>query len=120
LRAGPVGVQEWGGGIRGLVTAPSGAAIVNAGVTAKALDRRTEWPTKTNEDGIYAFPRIPVGRYELRVEAAGFKTFVAPEVLLELNQRARIDVPMQVGAITESVTVNADSAVLQTETTPVG
>jgi hypothetical protein len=116
----PIPAQEVSAGITGRVTDPSGAAIVNAGVTAKDLDRGTEWPTKSNEDGIYAFPRIPVGRYELKVEAPGFKTFVAPEVVLEVNQRARIDVPMQVGAISESVSVSAESAVLQTETTQVG
>src|SRR6185437_14360804 len=81
--------QEVSAGITGRVTDPSGSAIVGANVVAKDLDRGTQWPTKTNEDGIYAFPRIPIGRYELRVEAAGFKTFVAHEVRLEVNQRAR-------------------------------
>src|SRR5215470_12994977 len=95
--------QEVSASITGRVTDPSGAAIVGASVAAKDKDRGTEWPTKTNEDGIYAFPRVPVGTYELRVEASGFKTFVQPRIQLEVNQRARIDVPMQVGAITESV-----------------
>jgi hypothetical protein len=112
--------QEVSAGITGRVSDPSGAAIVNANVTAKDLDRGTEWPTKTNETGIYAFPRIPIGNYELRVEASGFKTYVQPRLTLEVNQRARIDVEMQVGAVNESVSVTAEAAMLQTETTQVG
>src|ERR1035438_4471398 len=65
--------QEVSAGITGRVTDPSGGSIVGATVTAKDLDRGTEWPTKTNEDGIYAFPRIPVGTYSLKIEAKGFK-----------------------------------------------
>ncbi|HKA02305.1 MAG TPA: carboxypeptidase regulatory-like domain-containing protein [Candidatus Solibacter sp.] len=112
--------QEVSAGMTGRVTDPSGSAIVGATVTAKDVDRGTEWPTKTNEDGIYAFPRVPVGTYALKIEATGFKTAVQPAVTLEVNQRARIDVAMQVGALTESVTVSASAVLLQTETTQVG
>src|SRR5258708_8084920 len=116
----PVVAQEVSAGITGKVTDPTGGAIVGASVTAKERDRGTEWPTKTNEDGIYAFPRVPIGNYELRVEASGFKTSTQPNIQLEVNQRARIDLTMQVGAITESVSVSADAAILQTETPQVG
>lgn len=116
----PLLSQEVSAGITGRVTDPSGGAIVGASVTARDLDRGTPWTTKSNEDGIYAFPRIPVGRYELKVENAGFKSFINPEIVLEVNQRARVDVGMQVGAITESVSVTADAAILQTDTTQVG
>ena len=104
--------QEVSAGITGRVTDPSGSSIVGAGVTAKDLDRGTVWPTKTNEDGIYAFPRIPAGDYEVRVEAQGFKTFVQARLHLDVNQRARLDVPMEVGALQESVSVTADAALL--------
>ena len=112
--------QEVSAGITGRVTDPSGSAIVGATVNAKDLDRGTEWPTTTNEDGIYAFPRIPIGHYELRVEAKGFKTWVQTAVTLEVNQRARMDVAMQIGGLTETVTVSGEAALLQTETTQVG
>jgi len=112
--------QEVSAGITGRVTDPSGASVLNATVTAKDLDRQTVWPTKTNEDGIYAFPRIPIGRYELKVEAQGFKSYINSEVVLEVNQRARVDVPLQVGAISESVSVTGEAPVLQTDTTQVG
>jgi Carboxypeptidase regulatory-like domain len=112
--------QEVSAGITGRVTDPSGSAIVGATVTAKSTERGTEYPTTTNEEGIYAFPRIPVGAYELRVEAKGFKSFLQSGLVLEVNQRARLDVSMQVGGISDTVTVSADAALLQTETTQVG
>jgi hypothetical protein len=112
--------QEVSAGITGRVTDASGGSVVNARVAAKDLDRGTDWPTTTNEDGIYAFPRIPPGRYELRIEATGFKSYVNPEVALEVNQRARVDVRMEVGAVTESVEVRGEAPVLQTDTTQVG
>src|SRR5207244_11700469 len=112
--------QEVSAGITGRITEPSGSAIVGATVAAKDLDRGTDWPTTSNEDGIYAFPRIPVGRYQLKVEAKGFKSNLVPNITLEVNQRARLDIKMEVGGITETVTVSAEAAQLQTETTQVG
>jgi Carboxypeptidase regulatory-like domain/TonB-dependent Receptor Plug Domain len=112
--------QEVSAGLTGRVTDPSGAALVGASVKAKDLDRGTEFPTTTNDDGIYAFPRLPGGRYQLTVESKGFKTYVNSGVVLEVNQRARIDVSMEVGAISESISVTGEAALLQTETTQVG
>src|SRR5438270_2621865 len=92
LTALPLMSQEVSAGITGRVTDPSGGAVVGANVTAKDRDRGTEFPTVTNEDGVYVFPRIPPGRYEVRVAAKGFKTYANAEVTLEVNQRARLDV----------------------------
>ena len=116
----PLRAQEVSAGITGRVTDPTGGSIVNAKVTAKDLDRGTEFTTSTNDDGIYALPRVPSGRYELTVEASGFKTFKNTEFVLEVNQRARIDVPMEVGTISESISVTGEAALLQTDTTQVG
>jgi hypothetical protein len=120
LLSGSAVAQEVSAGITGRVTDPSGASIVGAKVNAKDLDRGVDWPTVSNQDGIYAFPRVPPGRYELKVEAQGFKTYINPQIGLELNQRARVDVAMQVGAISESVSVTGEAPVLQTDTTQVG
>lgn len=112
--------QEVSASITGRITDSSGGAIVGATVTATDLDRGTSFPTETIEDGIYAFPRIPVGRYTLKVEAKGFKTNLISAFTLEVNQRARFDVRMEVGGLTETVTVSAEAAQLQTDTTQVG
>src|ERR1039457_1434614 len=66
--------QQATASITGLVTDPSGAPIANANVTARDADRGTTWPTHTNSEGLYSFPTLPVGRYEVRVESSGFQT----------------------------------------------
>ena len=119
LGIAPAYAQEVSAGITGRVTDPSGSAIVGASVTAKDLDRGTEWPTTTNEEGIYSFPRIPIGHYTIRVETKGFKT-AQSQVTLEANQRARLDMAMEVGVVAETVTVSGEAALLQTDTTQVG
>jgi hypothetical protein len=112
--------QEVSASITGRVTDSSGGAIVGAKVTATDIDRGTDFPTETLDDGIYAFPRVPVGRYNLKVEAKGFKTNLISGFTLEVNQRARFDIRMEVGGLTETVTVAAEAAQLQTDTTQVG
>ncbi len=112
--------QEVSSGLTGRVTDPTGAAVVGAAVTARDQDRGTSWPATTNEDGIYAFPRIPPGNYGLRVEAKGFKTSTHANIVLELNQRGRVDDVLQLGALNESVEVSSEAALLNTETTMVG
>ena len=64
--------QEVTAGITGTVTDPSGAAVVNALVTATDTQRATTFSTKSNADGIYYLQRIPVGTYTLRAESDGF------------------------------------------------
>src|SRR5260370_31714934 len=113
----PLRSQEISAGITGRVTDPSGSAIINANVAAKDLVRGTEWDTKTNEDGIYAFPRIPAGDYQVRVEASGFKSFVQASLHLVVNQRPRLDLPMEVRAVPEGVPGTATPAWRQTSPT---
>jgi hypothetical protein len=94
--------------------------MAGANVTMKEIDRQTDWPTKTNGDGIYVFPRLPVGNYELRVEAPGFKTSVKGGIRLEVNLHTTFDVTLQVGSTTDSVTVTGDAPLLQTDSNQVG
>ncbi|MBI3472888.1 MAG: TonB-dependent receptor [Candidatus Solibacter usitatus] len=116
----PVLAQEVSASIVGVVTDPSGAIVANAAVTARDVDRGTVWETKSNEAGIYFFPRVPPGKYEIRVEASGFKTAVRPGIGLEVNQRARLNITIEVGAIAESVEVTGEAPLLQTDSTMVG
>jgi hypothetical protein len=111
--------QQVTGAITGLVTDPSGAAIANAAVVATDLARHTVWPTQTNNEGFYNLPRLPVGSYDIRVQVTGFQTTVHPPVQLELNQTARVDLSLSLGAVTDTVTVNASAPLMQTETTMV-
>ncbi len=116
----PVSAQEVTAAINGVVTDPSGGAVAGAKVTARDLDRGTIYPTTTGSDGAYSLPRIPVGRYEVRVENAGFQAAVQSPVELQLNQVAKIDFQLQVGNVNQTVEVTTAAPVLQTETTQLG
>jgi len=112
--------QEVSASITGVVTDPTSATIASAAVTMRDLDRGTVYPTQSNEAGIYFFPRVPAGRYELKVEAQGFKTSVRSDIVLEVNQRARVNIGMEIGTLAESVEVKGETPLLQTDTTIVG
>ena len=112
--------QEATAAITGKITDPSGAAVMGATVTAKDMDRGTPWATKTNSEGFYTLAQLPIGRYEVSVEAAGFKTAVHQAFSLDLNQTAKIDVALTIGQTTTTIEVSGGAPLLQTETTEVG
>jgi hypothetical protein len=112
--------QEVTAAITGRVTDPSGAAVPDAKLTATDKDRGTAWSATTNGDGIYNLPRLPVGSYDLKVEHTGFQTATVSNILLQLNQVARLDFPLQVGGVQQSVEVTALAPLLQTQSTQVG
>lgn len=80
------------GEITGLVTDPSGAVLSGAGVTVTNKATGAARKVTTNSDGIYLFPSLPPGVYELRVEQSGFKTAQLNDIKLEVQQTARLDV----------------------------
>jgi outer membrane receptor for ferrienterochelin and colicin len=95
----------------------SGASvdITNAGTGVKS------WAGKTNESGIYQAPDLPVGTYSIDVQAPGFKRQTISDIHLLVDQRANINVTMQLGQVSESVTVSGDTAgQLATETASMG
>lgn len=112
--------QEVTATITGTVTDQKGAAVPGATVIAKDTERGTVWTAQTNEAGVYNLLRLPVGTYDLKVEAKGFQTAVHEPFALVLNQTARIDVQVKVGSVTETVEVTGGAPVLQTDTTEVG
>jgi len=109
--------QQVTAAITGTITDPSGAPIVGAKVTAKDLDRGVVFPATTNAVGAYNFPRLPIGRYEVRAESQGFQTSVQPELTLDVNQTARVDFQMKLGQVSETVEVTGAAPALETETT---
>src|SRR6266853_2052055 len=111
--------QEVTAAIVGTVVDPSGAPIKGAKVTATDKERGTVYQGETNDAGAYDINRIPVGTYELKVAAQGFQTSVHPAFTLVLNQTARVDVPMKVGQVSETVEVTGTAPILKTESTTV-
>lgn len=112
--------QQVTAAILGSVVDPNGAPMANAKVTARDEARGTIWTTETNSEGAFNLPRVPVGSYEVRIEAQGFRTAVRPNVKLELNQTARLDFNLVVGEIAQVAEVAALPPLLQTETTQLG
>ena len=115
-----VHAQEVTATINGTVTDPSGSVVANANVTATDLDRGTVWPTETNRAGVYNLTYLPVGRYEVRVTATGFRTAVQTPIELQLNQVSEVNIKLVVGQNAETVQVTSEAPLLQTESTDVG
>src|ERR1700739_1345277 len=105
--------------ITGTVEDASGAAINGATVTVIDIEHGTTYSAKSNDGGIFNFPHVPIGTYNVRVEATGFETFLRTNLTLVLDQPARLTFKLKVGAITSTVQVSAEAAQLQSDTTQV-
>ena len=106
--------------LRGFVRDPQEAVVPNATVTARDLARGIERTANTNEEGFYQLINLPPGEYEVTIEASNFARAVIPSVVLTVGQRADLDVSLQAGAITETVTVSgATTEVVETSRTAV-
>ncbi|HXM98838.1 MAG TPA: carboxypeptidase-like regulatory domain-containing protein [Candidatus Dormibacteraeota bacterium] len=111
--------QEVTATITGMVTDQSGAPIMGADVVAKDTERGTVFTAQTNESGIYNVLRVPIGIYDVKVEAKGFQTALVPSVTLVLNQTARISVQMTVGQVTQTIEVSSEAPLLKTDSAEV-
>jgi Carboxypeptidase regulatory-like domain len=103
------------GSITGTVKDPSGAAIAGAAVVVSSSDHGITRSTVTNSSGDYNESGLPGGTYDVIVTAAGFKKFQAKAVKLDVAQKARVDISMQVGTASTEVVVEGTS-VAQVET----
>ena len=101
--------------VLGTVRDNSGAVIVNAAVTLTNIDTGIQSRLASDSSGNFNFFNVRPGRYTLIAEAPGFSRFVAQEFTVSVNARQRVDVTMQVGAVTEVVEVRDAAAVLQTD-----
>jgi hypothetical protein len=99
----------------GSVRDPSAAAVANAQITVASADRGIVRNTTSNTDGEWAVPALPSGKYDLSVTAPGFRKFEARGVVLQVGQKARVEVAMQVGAASTEITVEG-TAIAQVET----
>ena len=106
--------------VLGTVRDPTGGGIPGASVTLTNLDTGIQATTTTDENGSYDFFNVKAGRYSVAVEHAGFSKLTTPDVGVTVNARQRVDVTMQIGAITESVEVTGVAAALETDTSEHG
>ena len=107
--------QSISGSIVGTVVDPSGLAIVGADVTLTQVETGAERKAQTNELGDFVFGTLLAGQYDLVVEFSGFKTYIRQGINLAAADRLSVgQIKMEVGAVTESVTVEATGAAVQT------
>jgi len=112
--------QTVSGTILGTVTDSSGSVIPNAKVTIVNEGTGLTRTVQTDANGEYTAPALPTGRYTVMSEIAGFKALALSNIELGVDQRARIDLKLEVGAMTESVSVEAVSPLLQTSSSELG
>jgi hypothetical protein len=115
LLAQPAYGQVLYGSILGTVEDQSGAVVPNAAITITNNATGLARETQTDESGRYALNNVLDGSYNLTATAAGFRSIARTDVMVTINTVTRIAVRMELGALTEAVTVAASVSVLQTD-----
>src|SRR5665213_116947 len=105
--------------IVGTVTDPSGAIVGNAKITVTQTGTGFTHTAVSNSSGTFSIPALPNGTYEVSAEAPGFEKYDRKAITLDVNQTVRVDAKLQVGNVSESVTVQADAVQIQSETSDV-
>src|SRR6058998_1289908 len=106
--------------ISGVIRDASGAVIPGATVTVTNPATNFVRSVISNEAGVYNFPGLQPGKYNLKVELPGFRTITQNDVELQIQQSARLDFTMQVGEVSETVEVAGTTALIATENATVG
>ncbi|HYM12436.1 MAG TPA: TonB-dependent receptor [Bryobacterales bacterium] len=101
--------------VLGTVTDTSSAVVAGATITATNVDTHFVRTTKTGSEGTYTVFALPIGRYSVRAEAAGFRASEVRDVQLTIDQKAQVDFQLVVGQVSETVTVTGEAPVLKTE-----
>jgi hypothetical protein len=111
----PLGAQVLYGSLVGNVTDETGAALPGATVTITSRATGATRESVTDATGVYRFLNVQSGTYTVTVQLTGFRTFTRAEIPVTLNSVARVDASLQVGQLTETVMVAAETPLLQTE-----
>ena len=112
--------QSYAGSVRGAVTDPSGSVIPGANVSLRDVGTNATSETTTTDIGAYSFAVVNVGTYELTVKAPGFKEFVVKSVEVHVSTATEVNAKLELGAATETVTVESNDVQVQTTTAEVG
>jgi hypothetical protein len=115
-----LGAQESTGSIIGRIFDPTGSAISGAEVTATQAETGVTRKAKSGSDGSYTFPNLPIGPYQLTASHTGFKKSVEKGVQLHVSEHLGHDIPLQVGDVTQEVSVMADAEQVQSQSAEQG
>ena len=108
------------GSIVGTVSDSTGQVVPGAQVTIREVNRNTTTTLVTDGSGVYTAPFLVPGTYEVQVELQGFKTWIRRGIILQVTDRVRVDVALEVGTIKEATTVVASAPVVRTDSSEVG
>jgi Carboxypeptidase regulatory-like domain len=120
LLAGTLLGQTNQGSITGTVTDASGAVVPNAKIGARETATGTVYNTVSGSSGGYTFSNVRLGTYEVTTEFAGFKKWQSTGVVVQINATTSLDIVLQPGQNTETVTVEGSAPTVQTDTSDVG
>jgi hypothetical protein len=112
--------QQITGTIRGTIVDPNGAVVSAAKVTATQVETRLVRTTVPDRDGSYIFLELPIGHYEVQVQALNFEKYLQQGISLNVNQVATVNVHLRVGSDTQQVEVKADAALVQEAVSSLG
>ena len=112
LAAGYLMAQTSEGRIVGTVYDQAGAVIANAKVTVTNTATDVSRSLSTTSAGVYVVPDLPPGPYKVAAEAPGFKKAISTPFILEVSRDVRVDLKLQTGAVTETVTVSSDATLV--------
>ncbi len=116
----PVAAQEFRATLQGTINDQTGSAVPRAGLSLTNEDTGVERKGESSEGGHYIFQFLQPGRYRLTVSATGFKGQIREGIELALGQNQRLDIAMELGAVSEAVEVTAGVPLVQTEETTLG
>src|SRR5258706_5295049 len=114
LLAASLWAQEFRATVTGRVTDPSNSAVPNAVVQARNLATNELATATTDSQGNYSIPFLKPGSYSLTAEAKGFKKVTQENFTLNVGQTATLNLTLEVGSVTESMTVTADVPLIDT------
>src|SRR6202789_2842946 len=120
LLGSPLSAQSTFDSISGTVADASGAAVPDAQVTLTSAATGAKQTYTTSGDGLYSFVNLNPGEYRLDVEKAGFKHVKRESIVVQVQQAVRIDVAMEVGAVSQTVEVTAETPLLTPTSTSLG
>ena len=106
--------------IRGTVSDPSGAIVRAAKVTAKQIETGLTREAMTDRQGEYVLVELPIGHYQLEVQAKGFQRYLQEGISLDVNETATVGIHLKLGAETQQVEVSADATLVQSTVSSLG
>src|SRR6267142_2612621 len=120
LAAGPASAQTIRGTITGTVTDSTGGVVPAVTVTVVNSSTGIRTSALTTRDGSFTIPLLPPGTYGAMVEQQGFKKYLHDGIVVQIAQTTRLDVTLQVGAMSEAVQVTAEAPLVRSTTAELG